>query len=1027
MMNFKKIKLGLLESFGLIVGLLLFASFLWDWRVGQAQGEKSVRKRAQVLAVATKAKLDKIEESTNAFLAAWGEAYRQGVITPDNWQLLNPLLQGPMKTFPFITSVNIGTSRGEGYLLLREGQKWKNRLKKADEQGVVTWQELDSQGARKTMEVRRDDYDPRRRPWYEQVQDREAVVWSAPYVFLTTKDPGITASRRFVNPAGETAVMGVDIMLRDLALILADAVQEEPPGTAAFLLDDQGGLIATSAWSSFTAHLREGKTLTAPAILAHFPLLAASQPLRQEAFSDDIRFAGENFLGAAVNISFAGSPPWRLLIVLPRKAVMAPYVQMTGWKILMTLILVALGVIWHAKRFLLPLRQITYAIQASAKEPWQVPAPLSQRTDEIGLLAKELDQLHRELTRRRQELEASSLLWRQTMDSLDLFVSVHDENYRIIKANRPLAQFFGHHPREIIGTTCYRLLHGTEAPHPRCGHSQTREKGIPVETEIHCQDRYFEVKTTPLKRPGQAFAATVHIMRDVTEKRARELALIESERQCRELSQRFHSLFNAVPDSILVLDEQLQILWANQAAADIIGRTPEEMTGFYCYFLLYGRSSPCDDMPCAAVRSLASGREEHQLKVGYAGRLQDIRVTPLKTEGGRVTEVISIARDITEMRKTEELLRESKKQEATVRLVAGIAHDFNNLVNIILGYTQILALRLDQAGAGRELTEIGKAVERMAALTKNLQAIVGRLKLTRKPEDLNLFLLKTKDLIAAELGPQTNLTLDLADAELIISADGDQLQLVLLNLAANAREAMPGGGLVSVKTKRLELLPAALRATGKQTGPWAGLVFADNGQGMDEETARLAAEPFFTTRPKTRAAGLGLPVAAGIVKQHGGIITWTSSPGRGTTLELFFPLLTEASSGELQNSTAAAAPATKAATILVAEDEATLRELAEEILTHAGFTVVTAADGREALELFEENPEKFDLLLLDVRMPRLGGIPVAQAAKKRRPEIRIVLLTGNVMDLPAETPGVTVMAKPFLPGELIKEIQKALS
>ena len=383
---------------------------------------------------------------------------------------------------------------------------------------------------------------------------------------------------------------------------------------------------------------------------------------------------------------------------------------------------------------------------------------------------------------------------------------------------------------------------------------------------------------------------------------------------------------------------------------------------------------------------------------------------------GEVTHLQGLVRDVTERRRLEEALRQSQKMEALGRVAGGVAHDFNNLLTVILGSTDLLDRRLDgQDPNGPVVAQISGAAERAAALTGQLLAFSRRQVLRPAVVDLGASVQRGAEMLRRLIGEDVTLGLEVAPVPLPIRADPVQLEQVLLNLAINARDAMPGGG-----TLTLRVLADAGRAC---------LEVEDTGEGMDPATLEHVFEPFYTTKDPGRGTGLGLATVYGIVTQSGGEIAVESHPGRGSTFRVKLPLAEGATEVRPEPPGPPAIPAPAAReTLLVAEDDEAVRRLVQEILEEAGYRVLAADTGEVALALAAAHDGAVDLLVSDVVMPGMRGPDLAARLAEARPGIPVVLMSGYAdhdLALGAGTPAF--LAKPFTPEALLETVARALA
>ena len=355
-----------------------------------------------------------------------------------------------------------------------------------------------------------------------------------------------------------------------------------------------------------------------------------------------------------------------------------------------------------------------------------------------------------------------------------------------------------------------------------------------------------------------------------------------------------------------------------------------------------------------------------------------------------------IAENVTEHRALEQQVRQGQKMEAVGRLAGGIAHDFNNLLMVIKGHAELLLDHPpddDQRLRGK-VEQIEKAADRAAGLTRQLLAFSRMQVLQPKVIDLNEVVADIGKMLPRLIGEDIELTMELKPRLERIKADPGQIEQVIMNLAVNARDAMPHGGRVRIETGNVTLDELfARRHPGLVAGRYVLLAVSDNGSGMDAETQAHIFEPFFTTKEVGKGTGLGLATVYGVVKQSGGYIAVQSTLGKGTTFRIYLPPVDQISEPSVLTTVQDTVPA-GSGTVLIAEDERAVRELAREFLSLSGYSVLEARDGAEALEIAQRHPGTIDLLITDVVMPRMGGHELGARMAELRPETKILYMSG---------------------------------
>jgi CheY-like chemotaxis protein len=360
-----------------------------------------------------------------------------------------------------------------------------------------------------------------------------------------------------------------------------------------------------------------------------------------------------------------------------------------------------------------------------------------------------------------------------------------------------------------------------------------------------------------------------------------------------------------------------------------------------------------------------------------------------------------------------------------------VAHDFNNILTAVIGYSSLSLMKIGKDDPIRHnMEEVIKASRRGANLTQSLLAFSRKQIIDPRPMELNSVIDRVAKLLARLIGEDIKLETKLSDADLVVVADSSQLEQVLMNLATNARDAMPDGGLLQLETGRMTLDERFIAANNYgKPGNYAVISFTDTGVGMDAKTAERIFEPFFTTKEVGRGTGLGLSMAYGIVKQHEGYINVYSAPGKGTTFRIYLPL-SQAAARSPEPDESVEPTRGGAETILVAEDDAPIRKLTTALLGEFGYRVIEAVDGEDAIEMIKTHGNGIDLLLLDVIMPRKNGREVYEEAKKLVPNVKVLFTSGYTADIIQKKgiieEGQDFISKPVSPGELLKKIRESL-
>jgi signal transduction histidine kinase/ActR/RegA family two-component response regulator len=512
-------------------------------------------------------------------------------------------------------------------------------------------------------------------------------------------------------------------------------------------------------------------------------------------------------------------------------------------------------------------------------------------------------------------------------------------------------------------------------------------------------------------------------------------ALREAGQQSRKQAQFLASILDNMGEGLVVIDQQGEVLVWNAAAKRIVGPSPVGI-GFeqwprHLGVLRDANQAPLDagDLPLArALRGEVVTDQELYLEPTLVprGRWVNASARPLRDEHGNLLGAISVFRDISlqkqaelELKASEAQLRQSQKMDAVGQLAGGIAHDFNNLLTAICGYGSFAHELLPPHHAARkDIEEVLKAAERAATLTHQLLAFSRKQVLAPRLLDLNAALRASEQMLRRLIGENIDLSVRCGANLGRVVADSGQIDQVILNLALNARDAMPRGGRLTIQTSNVQVqAPAAHGQGNAPAGSYTKLTVSDTGVGMSEAVQARIFEPFFTTKAPGKGTGLGLSTVYGIVQQSGGHITVSSREGVGTTFDVYLPCTESGPADTVAPPPASMAMPRGSETILLAEDEEQVRNLGQAILTKLGYEVLVARDGVEALELQARHQGSIHLLISDVVMPRMSGDELAQRLLERVPGIRILFVSGYTADatlsshLPANE--LTLIPKPF--------------
>jgi two-component system cell cycle sensor histidine kinase/response regulator CckA len=619
-----------------------------------------------------------------------------------------------------------------------------------------------------------------------------------------------------------------------------------------------------------------------------------------------------------------------------------------------------------------------------------------------------------------------------TETAVDGIISI-DEQSTILFANRGAAKIFGYSEEDLHGRSLTTLMPDYMRNLHRTGvkryleHDQRHVAWGGVELPgLHKSGHEIplEISFGELRRGSQRLFTGV--IRDITDRKQREHQL-----KCSE--QRFRALIENSSDAIAQVDAQGKILYASASTARVLGYAPEEFVGRDGFDVVHADDRQQAQDMLASLLHKPGGEitiEARARHVDGSWRWVEGVVTNALDDPNIAAFVVNY-RDTSERRRLEEQFLQSQKMEAVGRLAGGIAHDFNNLLTIINGYSALALETLEKGSTLHDdIEEINKAGVRAASLTNQLLSFSRRQVLEPRVFNLNAAVSDMDRMLRRLIGEDIDLVAVLDPALESVRVDRGQIEQAIMNLVVNSRQAMPSGGQLTIETANVDLDDAYARQhRGVAAGSYVMLAVSDTGMGMDEQTQARIFEPFFTTKKQGEGTGLGLSMVYGFVKQSGGHIWAYSEVGKGTTFKIYLPQATERAA-EVIDRRQPANPVRGSETVLVVEDEEAVRKLVDSILQKAGYTVVAALNGQEALHFCQDRTDPIHLLISDVVMPQMSGRELANRLESLRPEMKVLFMSGYTDNavvlhgvLDAETP---FLQKPFTPAGLANKVREVL-
>ena len=635
-----------------------------------------------------------------------------------------------------------------------------------------------------------------------------------------------------------------------------------------------------------------------------------------------------------------------------------------------------------------------------------------------------------DVTEQRQAEEAlrqSEQRFRAVVEKSRDGIMLIDERGVIRYATPSTRLAFGYEPPEVLGKDFFDLIHPGDRSSTRKRVAEAiTHAGEDVQHTFHTSAVDGSKRTIEMNACNRlddpSVRAVVVNYRDVTE---RELAALELARQHGLLE----GLFASVPDIVCYKDRELRFLGGNPAFEALMGLPVRDLIGKTCQDLTsaeWARRVSAIEPEVLTSGQIARGKEWVVYPDGRQALL-DLAISPLRGIAGSPIGLIVTGRDITEQNRLEEQLRQSHKLEAVGRLAGGIAHDFNNLLTVILGNLELI-----RYGAGEDeadlLASTERAAKQAADLTKQMLGFARRQPLRTATLDLNGIVQEAIGLLRRTIDPRIIIQLNMAADLRPVAVDPVQIQQVLMNLCLNARDAMPDGGTLTVETANAEVGSHSGIHEEEPEGNFVRVSVSDTGVGMTEEVRGKIFEPFFTTKDVGQGTGLGLAVVYGVARAHGGWVDCASNPGAGSRFDVFLPR--GITSDELAVGpvvTLHAPPKGRGESILLADDEPMVRALARNALERQGYTVLLAADGAEAVEVFQREHANLALVILDASMPLMSGQQAFAAIRKLAPQAKVLFASGHpITDIVTDDQRTGFLHKPYTPSTLAAAVQKML-
>jgi two-component system cell cycle sensor histidine kinase/response regulator CckA len=565
---------------------------------------------------------------------------------------------------------------------------------------------------------------------------------------------------------------------------------------------------------------------------------------------------------------------------------------------------------------------------------------------------------------------------------------VVSKDFNVLRVNETFSRMSGISKEEAVDKKCYEVFRGPLCHTPSCPLTRIvgGEQRVECDTEKKRNDGTVVsciVTATAFRGPGGELIGIVEDFKDITARKQAAEALVRAKLD-------WENTFDAIADMVMLLDNEHQIIRVNRAAAEALNTTKESLVGKKCYEAVHKRSHPIRECPLVVTMKTLEPQSA-EIEEPRLGGTFICSTSPMLDGEGRLTGYTHSLKNITESKQLQFQFQQAQRLESVGTLAGGIAHDFNNLLMGIQGNVSLLLMDINSKHPhyGR-LRNIERQVQSGAGLTSHILGYARKGKYEVKPVGLNQLVEETSNTFG-RTRKEITIHQELAEDLFAIEGDPGQIEQVLLNLYVNAADAMPGGGKLILKTMNTTHKDMKDKVYDPKPGQYILLTVTDTGTGMDKETMERIFDPFFTTKEMGGGTGLGLASAYGIIKGHGGYIDVDSKRGEGTTFNIYLP----ASEKTIGNAVEAAEQFIKGTgTVLVVDDEDDVLEIGKDLLEAMGYQVLTARDGKRAIEVYRKYQDDIGFVLLDMIMPDMGGSEVYDKMKAVNSNVKVLLSSG---------------------------------
>lgn len=864
-------------------------------------------------------------------------------------------------------------------------------------------------------------------PWFQRASNGAPVVDDL-HISKLSKAPTVMISMPVRDGRkDQIGVLGIALNLSTLANNLA-TTWALPARSTVMIVDSKNNVIAD--------------TLNGEAIGRNIGEIPVLKKALQES-KGSVEDTGADGIRRLYGFSRMASANWRVLVGIPTEEVYR-HAHLFSNHYISILFVIALAALALA---VVLTRKMTSKVSLLSKGMKEIERGnlnvrlTSSGNDELDDLARSFNRMTENRYTAEKEMRESKTFLSTVLDGMGEGLAVIDRDFRIVSANQEYCRQVKMPCESVIGCHCYKISHHIDEPCylredgcdccvTQCFATGTHHRALHTHYDKDLKPIYIETNAYPVRDESGNVVLAIEAMMDVTDK-------VTLEKRLEEIKERYRKLYDDAPDMMHSVNKDGMIIICNRTEAAALGYGFDEIIGQPFTKIIAPEERDHCLQKFEAIKKQGSFEGEATLTAKDGRRIPTyMKVKAIYDANGNFLMTDAILRDISEKKSLEVQLLHAQKMEAVGKLSGGIAHDFNNILTAVIGYGNLLQMQLGEDDPLRNhVDHILSAAERAAQLTRSLLAFSTKQIISPRKASVNEIITRLDGILQRIIGEDIELKAYLSPQEVSVFVDVGQIEQVLMNLCTNARDAMPGGGTLVIETELVAFDVEYIRKHAfARPGRYMVIAVTDTGDGIDEMIKEKIFEPFFTTKEIGAGTGLGLSIVYGIIRQHEGYINVYSERGKGTTFKIYLPVVEQ--DAEVPPESGALALdsipviTTGNETILLTEDEASLREYAQNVLEEHGYKVITADDGEDAVRKFMTYRDSIDLLIFDVIMPRKNGKEAYDEIREQRPGIKAIFMSGYTANIIHKQgilkPGIELITKPFPPSSLLRKVRQVL-